>query len=208
MMIPATGGAATYSTVMGRMQVVQREDISRLLEQARSGDRQAFKTLVVMHQQKVYLLAYSLLRNREDATDIVQETFIRLFQKLDAYEPEKNFQGWLLQIAKNLCIDYYRKNYGRRREHESDKRLEDIDPAAPPGDSSPAGFDLRQAFTRALARLGERQRLVFVMKHYNGLDFREISEILAISTGTVKSLHFKAVRNLRGLLSPQLGMKP
>jgi len=207
-MNPVAGVGATYSAVMERAQVFQREDISRLLEKARTGDRQAFRTLVVMHQQRVYLLAYSLLRNREDATDVVQETFMRLFQKLDAYEPGKNFQGWLLQIAKNLCIDYYRKNYGRRREHQSDMSLQDIDPPAPPGDSSPAGFDLRQAFSRALARLGERQRLVFVMKHYNGLDYREIAEVLDISTGTVKSLHFKAVRNLRALLSPQLGMKP
>jgi RNA polymerase sigma-70 factor, ECF subfamily len=207
-MNPVAGVGATYSAVMERTQVVQREDMSRLLEKARSGDRQAFKNLVVMHQQKVFLLAYSLLRNREDATDVVQETFMRLFQKLDAYEPGKNFQGWLLRIAKNLCVDYYRKNYGRRREHESDRSLEDIDPAAPPGDRSPGGFDLRQAFSRALARLAERQRLVFVMKHYNGLDYREIAQVLDISTGTVKSLHFKAVRNLRVFLSPQLGMKP
>jgi len=207
-MNPVTGAAATYSAVMERTPAVQREDISGLLEKARSGDRQAFKTLVVMHQQKVYLLAYSLLRNREDATDVAQETFLRLFQKLDAYEPGKNFQSWLLQIAKNLCIDYYRKNYGRRREHESDRPLDEIDPAAPPGDWSPAGSDLRQAFSRALARLGERQRLVFVMKHYNGFDYREIGQILDISMGTVKSLHFKAVRNLRAFLSPQLGMKP
>ncbi len=207
-MNPVAGVGATYSAVMERRQAVLREDISGLLEMARSGDRQAFKTLVVMHQQKVYLLAYSLLRNTEDATDVVQETFIRLFQKLDTYEPGKNFQGWLLQIAKNLSIDYYRKNYGRRRELESGRRLEDIDPAAPAGDSSPGGFDLRQAFSRALARLGERQRLVFVMKHYNGLDYREIGQVLDISTGTVKSLHYKAVRNLRTFLGPQLGMKP
>ena len=205
-MNPVAG--ATYSAVMESRQVLHHDDIIRLLEKARSGDRQAFKALIVLHQQKVYLLAYSLLRNREDATDIVQETFIRLFEKLEACDPRKNFQGWLLQITKNLCIDYYRKNYGRRRESESGRSLEEINPAAPPGDSSPAGFDLRQAFSRALDRLGERQRLVFVMKHYNGLDYREIAQILDISIGTVKSLHFKAVRNLRVLLSPQLGMKP
>lgn len=207
-MIPVAGEAAAYAAVMERTQAVPREDAAQLIERARSGDRQAFKNLVVSHQQKVYLLAYSLLRNREDATDVVQETFMRLYQKLDAFEPGRNFQGWLLQIAKNLCIDYYRKNYERRRDHESDRSLEEINPPAPPVDSSPAGFDLRQAFSRALARLGERQRLVFVMKHYNGLDYREIGEVLDISTGTVKSLHFKAVRNLRGYLGPQLGMKP
>lgn len=207
-MIPVAGEGAAYAAVMERTQAVPREDAAQLIERARSGDRQAFKNLVVSHQQKVYLLAYSLLRNREDATDVVQETFMRLYQKLDAFEPGRNFQGWLLQIAKNLCIDYYRKNYERRRDHESDRSLEEINPPAPPVDSSPAGFDLRQAFSRALARLGERQRLVFVMKHYNGLDYREIGEVLDISTGTVKSLHFKAVRNLRGYLGPQLGMKP
>ena len=153
------------------------------------------------------MLAYSILRNKEDAMDIVQETFMRLYQKLDVYEQEGNFRGWLLQIAKNLCIDYYRKHYARRREMESEKPLDELVLVSSDRSSNPLSSDLRRTVSRGLEQLADRQRLVFVMKHYNGLDYREIAEILNIRLGTVKSLHFKAVRNLRRLLGPQLGME-
>jgi len=193
---------------MERTNVAENENIHILLEKAKEGDRPAFQALVTLYQQKVFLLAYSIMRNKEDAMDIVQETFLRLYQKLGSYEREKSFQVWLLQMAKNLCIDYYRKNYSKRREFESAKSIEELNLAADDGPDNPASSDLRQIFSRCLEKLGERQRMVFVLKHYNGLQYQEIAQVLNISPGTVKSLHFKAVRNLRNLLSPHLGMEP
>ena len=183
-------------------------DIQALLENAMEGSRQAFKDIVSLYQQKVFLLAYSILRNREDALDVVQETFMRLHQKLEAYDKERNFQAWLLQIAKNLSIDYYRKHHSRRREFESGRKVDDLNLAAGDHRSNPASSELRRVISRCLEKLGERQRLIFVMRHFNGLEYREIAQILGISVGTVKSLHFKAVRNLKNWLSPQLGMQP
>ena len=133
---------------------------------------------------------------------------MRLYQKLDAYEKDRNFQAWLLQIAKNLSIDYYRKHHSRRREMETDKSIEELPLAAEDHASNPESSELRHVISRNLERLGERQRLVFVMKHFNGLEYREIAQALGISVGTVKSLHFKAVRNLKNWLSPQLGIQP
>ena len=133
---------------------------------------------------------------------------MRLHQKLDAYDKERNFQAWFLQIAKNLSIDYYRKHHSRRREFESDRKVEDLHLAAGDHRSNPASSELRRVISRCLEKLGERQRLIFVMRHFNGLEYREIAQILGISVGTVKSLHFKAVRNLKNWLSPQLGMQP
>ncbi len=193
---------------MDRMKETTHEDLWILLEKAKDGDRDAFKTIVSLYQQKVFQLAYSFLWNREDALDIVQETFMRLYQKFDTFDREGNFQAWLLQIAKNLSIDYYRKHYSRRREMEVEKSVDELDPAAGVTSSPGLTSDLRQAFSRCLQNLGERQRLVFMMKHYNGLQYNEIAEILHISVGTVKSLHFKAVQNMKKLLSPQLGMQP
>ncbi len=193
-----------------RMEETRRtnhEDIRILLGRAVEGDRQAFKDIVSLYQQKVFLLAYSILQNREDALDVVQETFMRLYQKLDAYEREGNFQAWLLQIAKNLSIDYFRKHHSRRRDIESGRSVEDLNPAASDYRSNPESSELRGVISRCLERLGERQRLIFVMRHYNGLEYKEIAQILGISVGTVKSLHFKAVRNLKHWLSPQLEMQ-
>jgi RNA polymerase sigma-70 factor (ECF subfamily) len=193
---------------MEDIKATKNEDIRILLERAVEGNRQAFKDIVSLYQQKVFLLAYSILRNREDALDVVQETFMRLYQKLDAYERDRNFQAWLLQIAKNLSIDYYRKHNARRRELENNRSVEDLHLAAGDHRSNPASSELRRVISRCLEKLGERQRLIFVMRHFNGLEYREIAQILGISVGTVKSLHFKAVRNLKNWLSPQLGIQP
>jgi len=90
---------------------------------------------------------------------------------------------------------------------ETDQRIEDLPLAAADYRSNPESSELSRVLARNLERLAERQRLIFVMKHFNGLEYREIAQVLGISVGTVKSLHFKAVRNLKNWLSPQLGMQ-
>jgi len=181
-------------------------EISSLLERIQQGDREAFMTIIRLYQQKVFVMAYSILRNREDALDAVQETFLRLYQKAGLYKPGNSFQGWLLQMAKNISIDSYRKHRKKRHEWETSKPLEEIPVAAEDRASDSVASDLRSAFSRGVDKLAERQKMVFVMRHYNELPFNEISETMRISVGTAKSLHFKAVRNLRKWLAPELGM--
>jgi RNA polymerase sigma-70 factor (ECF subfamily) len=180
--------------------------IASLLERIQQGDREAFMTIIRLYQQKVFVMAYSILRNREDALDAVQETFLRLYQKAGLYKPGNSFQGWLLQMAKNISIDSYRKHQKKRREWETSKPLEEIPVAVEDAGTDSAASDLRSAFSRGVDKLAERQKMVFVMRHYNELQFNEISETMRISVGTAKSLHFKAVRNLRKWLAPELGM--
>ena len=180
------------------------DEVYSLVDRIKSGDREAFMTVSRLYQRKVYLLAYSYFRNGEDAMDIVQETFLRLYQKVNTYQPERNFQNWLLQIAKNLCIDYYRKHYGKNKDFKREKSLEELNTPVADNDISQNSSDLKDIFTVCLERLTERQRMIFVMRHYNNLDYNEIAQILNISLGTVKSLHFKAVKNLRGLMTPYL----
>ncbi len=182
-------------------------ELLSLLEKARDGDRDAFKTIVSLYQKKVFLLAYSFLGNREDALDIVQETFMRLYQKLGLFQTEGNFQAWLFQMTRNMAIDFYRRNYHHRRQKEASLTIDQTDVSAPAEDSQDSRADLRRLFSHCLEKLDSRQKMVLVMKHYNGLRYAEIARALDISVGTVKSLHFKAVRNMRKLLGPQLGMK-
>src|SRR5512147_1611263 len=94
-------------------------EIASLLERIQAGDREALMTIIRLYQQKVFVLAYSILRDREDALDTVQETFLRLYQKAGLYKPGKPFQGWLLQMTKNISIDHYRKHRKKRREWET-----------------------------------------------------------------------------------------
>lgn len=182
-------------------------EIASLLERIQDGDREAFMTIIRLYQQKVFVMAYSILRNREDALDAVQETFLRLYQKAGLYKSGNSFQGWLLQMAKNISIDSYRKHQKKRQEWETSKPLEEIPVAAEDRASDSTSSDLRSAFSRGVEKLAERQKMVFVMRHYNELQFNEISEAMRISVGTAKSLHFKAVRNLRKWLTPDLGMQ-
>ena len=183
----------------------QQAEINSLVERVQNGDREAFMVLTQLHQKKVFQLAYSYFRNKEDAMDIVQETFLRFYQKAHMFERGKSFQNWLLQMAKNICIDYYRKHHKKNNEL---RRKEDIEEMNHPSHNSShhdPSSDLKDIFSRCLEKLSDKQRMIFVMKHYNHLHYREIAQILNIALGTVKSLHFKAVRNLRTLMSPYMG---
>lgn len=164
-------------------------------------------TVVKAYQQKVFVMAFSVLRNKEDALDAVQETFLRVYQKSGTYRPGHSFQGWLLEIAKNVSIDYFRKHRQRRREWEVSKSLDEIPVPVEDRSLDSRDSDLRSAFSHCVEKLAAKQKMVFMMRHYNELQFNEISEALRISVGTAKSLHFKAVRNLRKWLTPYLGME-
>lgn len=183
-------------------------EIAELLGRVRSGDREAFMTIIRLYQQKVFVMAYSILRDREDALDAVQETFLRLYQKAGLYKPGSSFQAWLLQMAKNISIDSYRRRRRKKQDWETSRPIEEIPIAVEDSGGDSAASDLRSAFSRSVETLAERQRMVFVMRHYNELPFNEISEAMRISIGTAKSLHFKAVQNLRKRLAPVLGMEP
>ena len=181
------------------------EDIYALIERIKEGDREAFMTVTDLYQKRVFVLAYSFFRNRDDALDIVQETFLRFYQKVSLFRRGESFQNWILQIAKNLCIDYYRKNYGKNWDLKSDTPVEEMNLSIQNGMDPEVSSDLKRIFSACIKKLAEKQRMIFVMKHYNQLRYKEIAEVLGISLGTVKSLHYKAVQNLRGLVAPYMG---
>jgi RNA polymerase sigma-70 factor (ECF subfamily) len=191
----------------GKAVTMDPHEIPSLLERIQKGDREAFITIVRLYQRKVFMMAYSILRNKEDALDVVQETFLRLYQRAGTYKPDSRFQAWLIEIAKNLSIDYYRKHRQKRQEWETSRPLDEIPIAVEDRSSDSHDSDLRSAFSRCVEKLAAKQKMVFVMRHYNELQFNEISDALRISVGTAKSLHFKAVRNLRKWLTPHLGME-
>ena len=185
--------------------VHRQEAINDLVERAKSGNREAFMEITRLYQRKVFQLAYSYFHNKEDALDIVQETFLRFHQKAHMFHKGKNFQNWLLQLAKNICIDYYRKHRKRDNELRREENIEEMNHAHNHSSQHDPSSDLKEIFSRCLEKLSDKQRMIFVMKHYNHLHYSEIAQILNIALGTVKSLHFKAVRNLRTLISPYMG---
>ena len=184
------------------------DEAVRLVGGLRRGDREAFLGIIRLYQKKVFQMAYGFFGNREDALDVVQETFLRVHEKADLFSEGRNLQNWVLQVAKNICIDYYRKNYRKRKELESSQSLDDLNPAAESGPHPGEASDLQRILGLCLNKLAQRQRMIFIMRHYQELRNEEIAQALNISLGTVKSLHFKAVQNLRSMLSPYLEAQP
>jgi RNA polymerase sigma-70 factor (ECF subfamily) len=179
------------------------EALAGLFRRIREGDRDAFLALTRAYQQKVFALAYAFFRDKDDALDLVQETFLRLFQKIDSYEEGRSFEAWLLQVARNLCIDRYRKERSRRV-LEAPLPVDDLPVAAAGAEEAVHASDLRDILSRCVEKLSERQRQIFILRHYSQLKNEEIARSLGLSLGTVKSLHFKALQRLRVLMEPYL----
>jgi len=192
---------------MEQARSVDPENIGDLVRGIRNGDRDAFIMVVRTYQHRVFAMAYSILRNKEDALDIVQEAFLRLYRKADLYKEGSSFQAWLLQITRNLCVDHYRKNIRNKKELESPKALDEFQLAAAPDPAVGLGAEMKDIVSRCIEKLANRQRMVFVLRHVDELQFNEISQTMNISVGTVKSLHFKAVQNMRKWLSPYMGVQ-
>lgn len=181
----------------------ESEAASRLMEGVARGDGEAFRQLVDRYQRRVYRLALSYLRRHEDALDVVQETFVRVFRARSSFRTEVDPDCWILKIAANLCIDQHRR---RRRmaeeplpEGESGQDLPDrkaLDPLLLAMKAEREG-----ALARALGGLPPRQRMVFVLRHYQQLSLDEIARTLECSIGTVKSSLHRAVEKLRACLA-------
>lgn len=180
-------------------------EVYALIARIREGDQEAFMALTRLYQKKVFLVAYSFFHNKEDAMDIVQDTFMKLYQKIHMYNEGRNFQNWLIQIAKNLCIDLYRRQSKKENPINREKDIGEMNLAEEENLDTYKALDLRGIFKDCLDKLTEKQRLIFVMKHYNNMKYSEIAEILNIALGTVKSLHYKAVQNLKTLMTPYMG---
>ena len=173
-------------------------DEQHILRQAREGSRDAFTEVVLLYQKKVFRLAYGFFNDREEAMEVVQDTFMKIYQHLGKFREGTRFSSWLYRIATNLCIDRYRKTKGDRQREMDWHRLKTAASGEPPDPEAclQNHMDLC-AVRRSLGGLSPRQRAIFVMKHGNHFKYREIAEILNLSVGTIKSLHHRAIQKMR-----------
>ena len=180
-------------------------EVCALITRIREGDQEAFMALTRLYQKRVFIVAYSFFHNKEDAMDIVQDTFLKVYQKIHLFQEGRSFQNWLIQITKNLCIDLYRRQTKKENPISRDMDISEMNLSDHEEPDCYRAADLRGLFKECLGQLTEKQRLIFVMKHYNNMKYTEIAEILDVALGTVKSLHFKAVQNLKTLMTPYMG---
>lgn len=179
-----------------------------LAGQAKKGDLNAFRELVEMNKQNVFYLALDLAKNRQDAEDISQEVFLKAYRSINKFRGDSKFSTWLYRITVNTFLTMNRKksNSIKASDEDMDDQLEiimsknnpenNIDPES----FAEAGF-IRKFIDRAVEKLSDREKTVFIMRNKNELSFNEISEILNLNPGTVRSMNFRALEKLRKELS-------
>jgi RNA polymerase sigma-70 factor (ECF subfamily) len=173
-----------------------------LVERFQRGESGAFDEIMNKYQKQVYNIAYGFIGNYEDAYDISQEVFIKVYRSLNKLRNGSAFVLWLRRITVNTCTDYVRQqvsaetlddvsylsNYYSSDNGSSDKLMET--------------GELQKIISRAVNRLPKRQQKVFMLRHYDGLSLKDIAKTLNCSLGTVKAHLFRATRRLRDLLLP------
>jgi len=188
-------------------------DEAGLIEAAQQGDGEAFERLVRAHDEGVLRLAINLLRSDEDARDVYQETFLRAYRNLDRFRFECSFHTWLYRITTNLCLDQLRKRKRRREEQDAvtseDGELSRLETVAEPraeGDPQRRllSGEIGERIEQTLENLAPRERMVFEMRHYQGLRLRPIGEMLGVSEEAARNLLFRATKRMRAGLGDLL----
>ena len=177
-------------------------DLVKLVQDAQAGDRSAFRELVEQTRSDLFHLALGILRNRDDAEDVLQEVYIKVYRNLQGFRGESAVRSWLYRIAVNTSLDW--KRGGKLVKLALDDSGGVDEPAAVNPHSDPRrGLDareIREQIGGALTSLSPLERAVFTLRHESGLRLREIAATLERSEGTVKNILFRAIRKLRDQL--------
>jgi RNA polymerase sigma-70 factor, ECF subfamily len=163
--------------------------IDEIIQRCLNGDQAAWNEIVRLHWRRVFNIAYKFVGRHDQAEDLTQDVFLKLFKSLDTFDRRANFQTWLISVSRNLCIDHYRSV---RKERETIAR--DVDPAdlspATPGRSAHAELELRdrvQLLRAALDTLAPTLRSAVMLRDIQELSYQEIADRLGLPEGTVKS---------------------
>lgn len=182
------------------------EEIMALIADILTGNADAFERIVKEYEKGVYNLALRMSGNREDALDISQEAFLKVYRSLSAFRGDSKFSVWLYRIVSNTCLDYLRI---RKRRNEVPLSVENDEGETEEPDIPDDSFDpqkllerkiTRQALRRGLDSLPEDQRKILILREVQGMSYEEIASILSIESGTVKSRIFRARKKLCAFL--------
>jgi len=178
-----------------------------LVERLKKGDAKALDELYRRHREAAYGIAYRLVGSREDALEVVQESFIHVMRGIQMFRGQSSFRTWLYRIVTHAALDYRRW----RALRVADSLDSDIstEPAVQSGDRSPqdaaADRDLGAAIDKALSNISEKNRAALILYAIEGMSYKEVAEVLGISIGTVMSRIFNARQRLRELLATEIG---
>jgi RNA polymerase sigma-70 factor (ECF subfamily) len=184
-----------------RVELSDRELMARMA----GGDQESLSELMRRHHQRLFRVALGYVRDADDAMEVVQETFVKAHRSAARWDGASEVTPWLTRIAINEAIDRYRRAR-RRRATEEPLAPEDVHDGrwaaeGPSPERKVLGRELRERIDAALGVLPERQRAIFVLRHYQGMELAEIAGTLGMRLGTVKSGLHRALERLRELLA-------
>ena len=188
---------------------VAKVDEAAVIRAVQQGDQDAFEQLVRAYDQSVLRVAMNLLRSSEDARDVYQEDFLRVYRNIHTFRFDCSFHTWLYRIVTNICLDHLRKRKVRREEpavvETTDgpvDRMDTFEQEAAHADPERRMWNrqLGDRIAAALAELTARERMVFELRHYQGLRLRTIGEMLGTSEEAAKNCLFRATQKMRGVL--------
>ena len=182
-----------------------------LIIQAQKGDQSAFEELVYRYDRNVLSITIKYANNEDDAKDLYQEVFIRVYRSLKSFRFQSEFSTWLFRITTNVCLTYKSRSKEHLKvsinadfddeENEISTTKELVYDGSSPEEIS-SGANICEIVNEAVESLSPKQKMTFVLKHYEGYKIREIAEMLNCKEGTVKKYLFDAIKNLRKKLSP------
>jgi RNA polymerase sigma-70 factor, ECF subfamily len=163
--------------------------IDTLIERCLRGDQVAWEQIVRQHWRKVFNVAYKFVGSHEQAEDLTQDIFLKIFRSLDTFDRRANFQTWLISVSRNLCIDHYRSVRKERQTIDREVTAEDTSPVS--STVSPLAAleqrDLAALLRTALQGLPQSLRMAVLLRDIQELSYQEIAERLRLPEGTVKS---------------------
>ena len=188
-------------------------DERTLVQEAQAGSRSAFEELVRRYDRDVLRLALNFMKRTEDARDVYQEAFLKVYRNLHRFRFECSFYTWLYRVVTNVCLDHLRRRQSRPEDQAPElhptqfedgatdffERQREHRPGLDP-ERHLLGQEIKAKLAVAMQRLSPRERIVFEMKHYQGLKLRAIGDALGTSEETVKNSLFRATRKLRSEL--------
>ncbi len=171
------------------------DKIKQLIKDAQNGDSYSFHQLVALHDEKIMVLAYQLMRNKQDAEDLYQEAFVKAYKNIQAFRFESSFYTWLYRITVNTALNMKRK-MSRMYTQEPIENYDPIENIPQPGSTNKHG-EINRAIKAATDELPEKQRTAFILKYLQNMKIKDIAAIMDIGEGTVKKYLFRAIEKMR-----------
>ena len=187
---------------------------TELIINAQQGNIEAFESLIYKYDKNVLSLALKYVNNRDDAKDIYQEVFLRVFKGLKRFQFKSEFSTWLFRITTNVCLTHSSKTRKKKfvsinEENSDDENSNEILQLPDEENSTPDKLaeksEIKKVVNDAMETLSPKQKMIFTLKHYEGYKIREIAEIMEIGEGTVKKTLFEAVHKMRNQLQNYYG---